>query len=127
MLYKDMGDLKIFAEQYNCTTAQRALPLQRAVEEAAANKPMIDINKIKSVYSGRPGCCCGCRGKYTYAKKFQDESSKARGYKVTDDECNDRVVRMIVNKMNKDIGTKEEDGYYMMDTGSHWYIAHTIA
>lgn len=25
----------------------------------------IDIAKVKSVYSGRPGCQCGCRGNYS--------------------------------------------------------------
>jgi len=24
----------------------------------------IDINAIKQVYSGKPGCMCGCKGKY---------------------------------------------------------------
>ena len=23
-----------------------------------------NISHVKSVYSGRPGCCCGCRGKH---------------------------------------------------------------
>lgn len=25
----------------------------------------IDITKVKKVYSGRPGCQCGCRGNYS--------------------------------------------------------------
>lgn len=27
----------------------------------------VPVDKIQSVYSGRPGCCCGCRGKHTDA------------------------------------------------------------
>jgi len=57
---------------------------------------------VKSVYSGKDGCCCcGCAGKYSYAEKFRIESSKKRGYEVTDDEINDKTVAMIVAKMNK--------------------------
>jgi hypothetical protein len=26
----------------------------------------INVNKIAKVYSGRIGCMCGCRGKYSY-------------------------------------------------------------
>jgi hypothetical protein len=25
---------------------------------------MIDIKQVQEVYSGKPGCACGCRGKY---------------------------------------------------------------
>jgi hypothetical protein len=25
----------------------------------------INVNEIKQVYSGKPGCMCGCNGKYT--------------------------------------------------------------
>lgn len=54
----------------------------------------IDLQDVSSVYSGRPGCACGCRGKHTYA-------SAHRGYPVTDNEVSDRTVKMMVNKMNK--------------------------
>ena len=27
------------------------------------------VTPIKSVYNGRPGCCCGCRGKHTSSQK----------------------------------------------------------
>lgn len=27
--------------------------------------PAIDTTKISRVYSGKPGCMCGCKGKYT--------------------------------------------------------------
>ena len=31
-------------------------------------KPQIDRSKIKRVYSGKPGCACGCRGSYSESK-----------------------------------------------------------
>lgn len=61
----------------------------------------INVNKVKSVYSGRPGCCCGCQGKHSYASATRIEAGKSRGYEVSDDEVSDRSVKMIVNKLNK--------------------------
>lgn len=29
---------------------------------------LIKRENVESVYFGRPGCCCGCRGNHTYAK-----------------------------------------------------------
>lgn len=39
----------------------------------------IELDKVTSVYSGKHGCACGCRGKYTYASQTREsESSAAR-------------------------------------------------
>lgn len=59
----------------------------------------INLENVVSVYSGRRGCCCGCRGKHTYAKAHQAYGSQHRGYAVGDDEVNDRTVKLIVNKV----------------------------
>lgn len=65
---------------------------------------MINIKEVTSVYSGIDGkCACGCSGKHTYASAHQSWGSKNRGYKVTDDEVNDRTVKLIVNKIEKAI------------------------
>lgn len=52
-----------------------------------------------TTYAGRPGCMCGCNGKYAVAsghKAFADEN---RGY-VTDD-TNDRSVNGLLNKLTR--------------------------
>lgn len=54
---------------------------------------------VLSVYSGRPGCCCGCRGKHSYASATRDEASAERGYAVADDEVSDRSVATILRKV----------------------------
>ncbi len=59
----------------------------------------ISLSDVQSVYSGKPGCCCGCRGKHTYASAQRVEASKARGYEVTSDEVSDRVVKQHVKKI----------------------------
>lgn len=74
---------------------------------------LVELENVASVYSGKNGrCCCGCAGKHTYASKFKDYSSEERGYKVTDDEVNDRTVKTIVNRINKNedkLDMKEPD------------------
>jgi hypothetical protein len=62
---------------------------------------LIDIEKVISAYSGRQGCMCGCRGKYYYAKKSQEEAGNNRGYDVFDKEVNDGMVKRIANFINE--------------------------
>ena len=59
---------------------------------------MFDVSKVSAVYSGRKGCACGCRGKYTYASAFKAERPS---YVDPDsnDGVNDRVVRAMVAKV----------------------------
>jgi len=54
------------------------------------------LAEIKSVYSGKDGkCCCGCAGKYYYAKAHQQAGGKGRGYAVSDDEVSDTMVKNV--------------------------------
>ena len=36
---------------------------------------MLTVNDVKKVYSGKPGCMCGCRGDY-------NDDKTSRGFKV---------------------------------------------
>jgi len=85
---------------------------------------MIDVDKVISVYRGRPGCMCGCRGKHRYASKFRAVAGKQRGYDVTDDEVSDRSVKLVVAKLERDPSTKIEDGIAYVDTGTRRYVAY---
>lgn len=85
----------------------------------------IDAATVVSVYSGKHGCACGCRGKHTYATKFAQEESLRRGYAVT---VSDKTVNLIVGKMNALLA----DGYPQMadasfvsvETKTRLYIAY---
>jgi len=79
---------------------------------------MFNPDRVRAVYSGRKGCMCGCKGKYTYAKQFQAEATENRGYQVTDDEVNDRVVRQMVAKVEKFVREGQVDEV-MVD--SDWF------
>ena len=54
---------------------------------------LIAKDQIISVYSGRPGCCCGCLGKHSYPSSpiARQVASKKRGYPIDDDEISDRT------------------------------------
>jgi hypothetical protein len=90
----------------------------------------IDVAQISSVYSGINGrCCCGCSGKHTYAKAYQAEQSKRRGYEVEDDEVNDRTVKLICNKIMNAAPWERQDSnvyreYYAAVIGQRLYIAY---
>lgn len=63
---------------------------------------MFDVSKVTSVYSGRKGCACGCRGKYTYASKYRDERPS---YVTGDEWINDQTIRMMTKKIENLIRT----------------------
>ena len=71
----------------------------------------ITRDKVKRVYSGTPGCCCGCRGKYT---EVEGASQGAKG-----------AVTTILNIMNMNLdAVVEEDNHLFLDMGHRWYIAY---
>ena len=66
---------------------------------------MIKLEDVKMVYSGKPGCMCGCRGNYRYPSTVTVEQTiKVRGYKTDDDasgrSINDRQVKKVVQFLN---------------------------
>lgn len=65
----------------------------------------VDREKIVRVYSGRPGCGCGCRGKYS------DDA---------------RNITRVVNVMNsRSSEVKERDGIYFIEDERRNYWAYT--
>ena len=62
----------------------------------------LNLEKVTSVYSGKPNkCCCGCAGKHYYASATRARAGKARGYAVTDEDISDRMVKKVVAALNK--------------------------
>jgi len=93
-------------------------------------EPITDINSVVKVYSGKPGCMCGCKGRWIYASAYRDLASKNRGYKINDDEVSDKSIKLIVNKMNSLLKinnykeVKRTDQYLFIDTGERYYAAY---
>jgi len=55
----------------------------------------LDYSQVVRVYSGRPGCMCGCRGSYRYPKGTDvAEMDRRRGYANTT--INDAQVKKVL-------------------------------
>ena len=67
-----------------------------------------DKNCILRVYSGKPGCACGCNGKY-YSKTMEIEVLK--GYTTADDKTNVERFPKMLNKVYK-LFEKNRDKIY---------------
>ena len=62
----------------------------------------MELNKVIKVYSGKPGCMCGCNGRYRVASAHVNAAGDARGYEYDADDVSDRSVKIIFNKIVKD-------------------------
>lgn len=70
--------------------------VQEATRAALELIAAITVADVSSVYSGKPGCCCGCKGNHRYNSAHVASASKNRGYAVTPDEVNDRQVKKVL-------------------------------
>ena len=97
-------------------------------EKGIANP--IDKANVLSVYSGKPGCCCGCQGKYSYREDLEMRAvaRKYRGYEITDDEVSERNVTRIVNILNRNLKDIEvvDGNIFCFNTDVRWYMVHMI-
>lgn len=64
----------------------------------------LDISNIAKVYSGRIGCMCGCRGKYSYNEGVEHESWQGQ--------TNPRSVKIIAGKVLNDPNVVTTEGDY---------------
>ncbi len=69
----------------------------------------VKFEDVSKSYNGKTGCMCGCQGTYSVASHYGVEAAnKDIGYEGYD-ECNDRRVKMAVNKINKVIDAYSVD------------------
>jgi len=86
--------------------------------------PEISLSNVLCSYNGKPGCRCGCLGKYSYLENTRKLASENRGYKITDDEISEQSVKFIINKLNKEAhkGIEVIENYiYSIDIGNRTY------
>lgn len=97
----------------------------------------LTTDDVMQVYSGRPGCACGCKGEYRYnpstmtiAKIVAD-----RGYEIEDDRTgrsfNLRQVKRALNLLQaaERIGTQIEGGdgfFFWDDTPNRTYTVYLM-
>jgi hypothetical protein len=78
---------------------------------------MFTLANVEKVYSGKPGCMCGCRGKYSYAPGCEDRADR-------DDNVSARSVKIIFNKVMNHPKHKIEDNCAFVDTGSRNLVVY---
>jgi hypothetical protein len=81
---------------------------------------MINAGNVYKVYSGRRGCMCGCKGKYSYTAKGAVDHSP--GYDVTNS-INERSVKIITTKVLKNPLTKIEDNMAYVEQNDRILVA----
>ena len=76
--------------------------------------------QVTKVYSGKMGCMCGCRGKYSYTAEGAIKDNP--GYDVSDS-VNERSVKIITGKLLRNPNTKREDGMLVLEQGERVLVA----
>ena len=76
---------------------------------------MFTLANVEKVYSGKPGCMCGCRGKYSYAQGCEE------GY---DDQVNERSVKILFNKVMNNPAHKVEDNCAFVETDTRNLVVY---
>lgn len=88
----------------------------------------IDFATVVTVYSGKPGCACGCRGRYFVTPASEPIAAKRRGYPAFPEDIKEREVRRIVRLLNASPDTKKfggsEEDIYELEVGGRVYRAY---
>lgn len=77
----------------------------------------VTVADVLSVYSGKPGCMCGCRGSHRYNPEHRAEGAKRRGYAVDDGDVNARQVAKVLRTLQT---TSEKID---VDKAGEWFSA----
>lgn len=71
---------------------------------------MLNVDKVARVYSGKIGCMCGCKGKYSYNEGVAHEDWQGA--------VNVRTVRMFTKQVLAHPDVKFEDNFaYFEENG----------
>jgi hypothetical protein len=73
---------------------------------------MLNIDKIVKTYSGKIGCMCGCKGKYSYTA--DGAKNHGPGYNV-EDSVSERSVRIIAKKVLANPNATWEDNMVFVE------------
>lgn len=68
---------------------------------------------VRAVYSGRPGCMCGCKGKYSVNPIHRAEADKDRGYACPVGKRSMVMVEKVLRILQADPRTMLQDGYIL--------------
>lgn len=88
----------------------------------------MELNKVFKVYTGRPGCMCGCMGNYKMASAHAEFAAQDRGYAVDAEDISDRSVKIIFNKIMKNPARKydADANCVYVETGTRNLVAFFV-
>ncbi len=86
----------------------------------------IRLNRVMQVYSGRPGCMCGCLGNYRVAKEHLVAANITRGYDHDPSDVNDRQVRRVVKILEAQAGVDVDPSYVFAEVDGRYYAAYFV-
>lgn len=93
---------------------------------------MIKFEDVRKSYNGKPGCMCGCKGKYAVASHYGIEAAnKDAGYDAYD-KTSDRSVKITITKINSLINWNDpecvkehvNDNLAWFDTETRCYVVY---
>ena len=123
-------------DDYSSSEAREMRELQQSIFEKRdiamrqlARFYTLDRANVAQVYSGKPGCMCGCNGNHRYASKYAQQRS---------DDVSDRSVSIVCGKIEKLLATPElcdelhiTHDYVCVEANGRVYAAyfaeHTVA
>lgn len=77
---------------------------------------MLDISKVAKVYSGKIGCMCGCKGKYSYNEGVAHEDWQGA--------VNVRTVKMFTKQIMSNPNVQYEDNYVFVEENGRIKVAY---
>jgi hypothetical protein len=90
--------------------------------------------EVMKVYSGKPGCGCGCRGNYRVNPALLEQANKERGYAYEGAEISMTQVKRVLNIVQSradEVQENETDTLYIYavedDTRFYWvYVPKAV-
>lgn len=84
----------------------------------------LTVVQVAQVYSGKPGCACGCNGNYRVNSAYVAQVAKNKGYAVDAEDVNDAQVTRVLNKLKA--ASRNDDprvSSWMADDNDEWFSA----
>jgi hypothetical protein len=94
----------------------------------------VTLDQVMRVYSGKIGkCYCGCSGNYWCASAHREVAGKDRGYPISDDEINDRMVKRVLKIVKENFSYDREtcregmEPYNLQGEAGNKFVTHFTA
>lgn len=77
---------------------------------------MLNVDRVAKVYSGKIGCMCGCKGKYSYNEGVAHEDWQGK--------VNVRTVKMFTKQVLADPAVQYESDYAFVEANGRIKVVY---